>query len=128
MRPQPLIAVKDVEASSRWYQRLLGCQSAHGGLEYERLVRDGELILQLHDWRAHGHRHMGDPDRPPYGNGVVLWFQTEAFDGAVERARALGAEFLEEPHVNPRAGHRECWIRDLDGYTVVLAGVPGDLG
>jgi hypothetical protein len=31
MRPQPLIAVTDVEASSRWYQRLLGCQSAHGG-------------------------------------------------------------------------------------------------
>ena len=31
MRPQPLIAVLDVEASSRWYQRLLGCQSAHGG-------------------------------------------------------------------------------------------------
>ncbi len=36
MRPQPLIAVKDVEASSRWYQRLLGCRSAHGGREYER--------------------------------------------------------------------------------------------
>jgi hypothetical protein len=32
MRPQPLIAVTDVEASSRWYQRLLDCQSAHGGL------------------------------------------------------------------------------------------------
>ena len=31
MRPQPLITVTDVEASSRWYQRLLGCQSAHGG-------------------------------------------------------------------------------------------------
>jgi hypothetical protein len=33
MRPQPLIAVTDVEASSRWYQRLLGCKSAHGGAE-----------------------------------------------------------------------------------------------
>ena len=31
MNPQPLICVNDVEASSRWYQRLLGCQSAHGG-------------------------------------------------------------------------------------------------
>jgi hypothetical protein len=38
MRPQPLIAVTDVEASSRWHQRLLGCQSAHGGAVYERLV------------------------------------------------------------------------------------------
>ena len=43
-RSQPLIVVSDVEASSRWYQTLLGCQSAHGGAEYERLVSNGTLI------------------------------------------------------------------------------------
>jgi hypothetical protein len=37
-----------VAASSRWYQQLLGCESGHGGSEYERLVKDGELILQLY--------------------------------------------------------------------------------
>jgi hypothetical protein len=37
MRPQPLISVSDVEASSRSYQHLLGCTSAHGGTKYERL-------------------------------------------------------------------------------------------
>ena len=47
MRPQPLICIRDVEASSRWYQRLLGCESAHGGPNYERLVFSGKLILQL---------------------------------------------------------------------------------
>ena len=47
MRPQPLIAVSDVEASSRWYQRLLGCQSAHGGPNYERLVSNGTLVMQF---------------------------------------------------------------------------------
>jgi len=36
VRPQPLIAVTDVEASSQWYQRLLGCRSDHGGCDYER--------------------------------------------------------------------------------------------
>ena len=41
MRPQPLIAVRDVEASSRWYQRLLGARSYYGGKEYERLVGPG---------------------------------------------------------------------------------------
>ena len=30
MTPQPLICVSDVEASSRWYQRLLGCRMAKG--------------------------------------------------------------------------------------------------
>jgi hypothetical protein len=48
MRPQPLICVRDVEASSRWYQRLLDCVSAHGGPNYDRLVASGQLVLQLH--------------------------------------------------------------------------------
>lgn len=86
MRPQPLIAVTDVEASSRWYQRLLDCQSAHGGAEYERLVWNGQLVLQLHDWTVeHHHRLVGDPDAKPYGNGTLLWFETDDFDSAVAR-------------------------------------------
>lgn len=128
MHSQPLIAVHNVEASSRWYCHLLNCQSGHGGREYERLVRDGEVILQLHHWDAHEHQHMGDPELKPYGNGVLLWFQTDEFDAAIERAVALKAEVLEEPHINPSAQHRECWIRDPDGYVVVLASAHGDLG
>jgi catechol 2,3-dioxygenase-like lactoylglutathione lyase family enzyme len=124
VRAQPLIAVKDVEASSRWYQNLLGCQSGHGGPAYEQLLSAGQLILQLHAWDAEDdrHAHMGSPDIKPYGNGVLLWFQTQAFDAAVARARELRAEILEEPHVNPNANHRECWLRDPDRYVVVLAG------
>ena len=128
MRSQPLIAVHDVEASSNWYQRLLNCQSGHGGTEYERLVAEGELILQIHHWDAHEHPHMGDPRSKPYGNGVLLWFETQEFDAAIKRARELKAEILEEPYVNPNAQHRECWIRDPDGYVVVLASCYGDVG
>jgi catechol 2,3-dioxygenase-like lactoylglutathione lyase family enzyme len=134
MRPQPLIAVSDVEASSRWYQRLLGCRSAHGGPHYERLVAaDGALILQLHDWDVeHHHGPIGDKGTP-HGNGVLLWFETDDFDGAVARARALKAEILKAPHRNPPEGdggpnHWECWLRDLDGYTVVLASPDGSAG
>ena len=62
MRPQPLLAVVDVEASSRWYQRLLGCRSDHGGTEYERLVDGERLILQLHNLDIeHDHGTIGDP-------------------------------------------------------------------
>jgi catechol 2,3-dioxygenase-like lactoylglutathione lyase family enzyme len=46
MRPQPMIAVTDVEASSRWYQRLLGCESAHGGPEYEGGPNHWELWVR----------------------------------------------------------------------------------
>jgi catechol 2,3-dioxygenase-like lactoylglutathione lyase family enzyme len=127
MNLQPLIAVRDVEASSRWYQRLLGCKGAHGGPEYEQLTDNGRLVMQLHNWDIEEHRFLGDPAGPTYGNGVLLWFQIDAFDAAVDRARALGAEILEEPHVNPRA-QPECWIRDPDGYVVVLSSAPGDVG
>ena len=128
MLSQPLIAVRDVQTSSRWYQTLLGCTSGHGGTQYERLVDgEGKLILQLHDWNAHEHPHMGDPAIKPYGNGVLLWFQVEDFLDAVRRARTLPADILEGPQVNPNANHREIWLRDPDGYVVVLASSYGDV-
>lgn len=133
MRPQPLIAVTDVERSSHWYQRLLGCESAHGGREYERLVANGVLILQLHRFEVeHDHGPIGDPRDRPYGNGVLLWFEVDDFDAAVARAAELHAEVVLAPHRNPPPGesggpaHREIWLRDLDGYIVVLASPDGE--
>ena len=131
MHPQPLICVNDVEASSRWYQRLLGCQSAHGGQEYERLVSGGRLILQLHKWEVqHDHVRIGDPNLKPHGNGVLLWFELDDFDAAVARARDLKAEVVMPRHRNPADGnggpnHWEIWLRDPDGYGVVLASPDG---
>ena len=131
MRPQPLIAVTDVEASSRWYQHLLGCESAHGGTEYDRLVSKGELILQLHRFDVdHHHGAIGDPADRPYGNGVLLWFEIDDFDLAVTRAGDLNARIVIGRHRNPPDGeggpnHWEIWLRDPDGYTVVLASPDG---
>jgi catechol 2,3-dioxygenase-like lactoylglutathione lyase family enzyme len=130
MRPQPLICVRDVEASSRWYQQLLGCESGHGGQEYERLVSNGRLILQLHRWDIeHHHGPIADPNLPR-GNGVLLWFEVSDFDAAVARSSDLQAEIVLPRHRNPpdRDGgpnHWEIWLRDPDGYTVVLASPDG---
>jgi catechol 2,3-dioxygenase-like lactoylglutathione lyase family enzyme len=116
-----MIAVADVEAASLWYQRVLGATSGHGGAEYEQLLVDGQLIMQLHRLEI-GHHHglIGDPDQP-VGNGVALWFEAADFDATVQRIRAAGARVVTDVHVNPNAGHREIWIRDLDGYLVVFA-------
>ena len=91
-RAQPLIAVTDVEASSRWYQRLLGCRSAHGGPEYERLVSNGTLILQLHRFEVgHDHGPIGDPGDRFCGSGVLLWFETDDFETAMALASPDGS-------------------------------------
>jgi catechol 2,3-dioxygenase-like lactoylglutathione lyase family enzyme len=133
MRPQPLIAVSDVEASSRWYQRLLGCRSDHGGPHYERLVADGTLILQLHKWDVeHHHGPIGDESKA-HGNGVLLWFEIDDFDAAEARVRELGAVVVLPRHRNPPEGgggpnHWEIWFKDPNGYTVVLASPDGSAG
>lgn len=131
VRSQPLIAVTDVEASSRWYQQLLGCQSAHGGAEYERLVVNDSLVLQLHRFEVeHHHGAIGDPDDRPYGNGLLLWFELDDFDAAAARSVAMAAEIVLPRHRNPPSGeggpnHWELWLRDPDGYLVVIASPDG---
>jgi catechol 2,3-dioxygenase-like lactoylglutathione lyase family enzyme len=86
------------------------------------------MVMQLHHWDAHSHPHLGSPELRSRGNGVVLWFQTDHFDAALQRIRAQGAPILDGPQVNANANHREIWLRDPDGYVVVVAGAYGDLG
>jgi catechol 2,3-dioxygenase-like lactoylglutathione lyase family enzyme len=124
VQSQPLIAVRDVRVSRRWYQQLLGVKGLpeheHRN-SYDRLLIDGRLILQLHAWDEEEHPNLINADAAPVGHGVLLWFEVEDFDAAVERARSLKAQVIEEPKVNPNAGHREMWLRDPDGYVVVIA-------
>lgn len=128
MHPRPMITVHDVVATSRWYQAVLGLTSGHGGDEYEMLMDGDRLVLQLHHWDVHEHPWLGDPNLRPYGNGVALWFQTDAIDDAWARATAAGAKVAEPLAVNPLAHHREFWIVDPEGYVVVVSGPYGDVG
>jgi predicted enzyme related to lactoylglutathione lyase len=122
VQPQPLISVADVARARDWYRTLLGATSGHGGDEYEQMLVDGTLVLQLHARDVeHHHGALIDPDAPP-GNGVALWFAVGDLDAAAERAAAGGASVVTALHVNPNAGHRELWLRDPDGYLVVIAG------
>ena len=122
VQSQPLIAVADVARARDWYATLLGATSGHGGDEYERMLVDGTLVLQLHARDvAHHHGPLRDAQAPP-GDGVALWFAVADLDAAVRRAAAGGATIVTDVHVNPNAGHRELWLRDPDGYLVVIAG------
>jgi hypothetical protein len=101
---QPLIAVRNVRASSRWYAELLGADTLpdHPHREmYDRIRRSGRLLLQLHAWDTEEHPNLVNADAAPPGHGVVLWFQVDDFDSAVERARRFEAAIIEDPHFNP---------------------------
>lgn len=127
---QPLIAVRDVRASSRWYGKLLAADSLpdHKHRDrYDRVYSSGRLILQLHAWDEEDHPNLVNANAAPPGHGVLLWFQVNDFDSTVDRARELGAEVVLEPHVNPAPQHREIWLRDPDGYVVVIAGLDGEV-
>lgn len=130
---QTMLAVRDVEVSSRWYQQLLGLRSDHGGPEYERLLADGVLVLQLHQRHVEHHHGLFTDDGSHVGNGVLVWFgEVTDFDGVLRRVADLDATVVRPPHRNPPQGHgngpahREIWLKDPDGYTVVVASTDGE--
>jgi hypothetical protein len=129
---QPLIAVKNVKASSRWYQELLGATHLEAPEDhphahiYDRILSGDQLVLQLHSWDDEDHPNLVNRERAPVGHGVLLWFELDDFDDAVARARRMKAEVVEDVHVNPGPRHRELWLRDPDGYVVVVASPDGE--
>jgi catechol 2,3-dioxygenase-like lactoylglutathione lyase family enzyme len=127
MKIEPLIVVSDVEKSSKFYQEVLGLNSAHGGAEYEMLMHEGSLVLQLHKPDVHEHPTMWQTGIPN-GNGIILWFRTNSFESTVMKIRNSSATIVAEPHVNQNARQHEIWFRDPDGYLVVVSDNFGDAG
>ena len=132
VRVQPILAVNDVPRSSVWYAELLGLtatsklmKSDHAYL-YDRLLDGDRLVLQLHCWDEEEHPNLvREPGHRP-GHGVLIWFELDDFDAAVERARRMKVEVVEDVHVNPAPQHREMWLRDPDGYVVVICSPDGE--
>ena len=128
---QPLIAVRNVRASSLWYTKQLGAEplAEHEHRDvYDRISCSGRLLLQLHAWDKENHHNLVDADAAAVGHGVLIWFQVEDFDSVVDRARSLRADIIEEPHISPASRHREIWLRDPDGYSVVIASPDRECG
>jgi catechol 2,3-dioxygenase-like lactoylglutathione lyase family enzyme len=128
MRSETMLTVRDVEASSCWYQQLLGCRSGHGGPDFEMLMDGDELLLMLH--RAHAHEHAATRSDPvaavlrdavgTLGAGVCVYIRVDDVDAIYERAQAMDAEVLGPPRDNPLAHHRELELRDPDGYFITV--------
>jgi len=122
-RTWTIIAVRDVTASLRWYQSLLGLPETPPAHDYfgQVLDDDGTVLLCLHAWGDHDHPSLTSPDRAQPGNGLLLFFRVDDFDPALPRARTLVAQFEEEPHLNPSTRTMEFSVRDPDGYYVTIS-------
>ena len=116
----PIIAVKDVEASSKWYQSVFGCRSMHGGKEFDILVSENdEVLLCLHKWGAHAHPTMKDPGISPE-NGQILYFRTENMKAIRENVKKTGCSVEEDIHLNTNSTKMEFSLRDPDGYYLTI--------
>ena len=118
----PMLFVDDVEASSRWYQSLLGFKSAHGGPEFEMLI-DGEGGFALYLHRAEADEH-GDARRirgASVGSGVLLYASVTDVRAAHRKALEMRANVESAPTFITQAGQTEFVVRDPDGYALSLA-------
>lgn len=112
----PILAVEDVEASSKWYQSIFGCKSMHGGKEFDILtVKNDEVLICLHKWGIHGHPTMINPKSTP-GNGLILYYRTEKMKGIYGNLKKVGGTIEEDIHLNTNSGKMEFSLKDPDGY------------
>ena len=121
MRAEVMLFVRDVEATSRWYQSVLGLKGAHGGREYEMLVdSDRNLVFQLHRLGADEHGEHRLTDGAVRGAGVLIYLRVPDVHAAHAHAKSLGAAVQSEPTLIDKAGHTEFVLHDPDGYALAL--------
>ena len=118
----PIIAVKDVNGSAKWYEKIFGFKnSSPEGHGFAVLKSEtNEIVLCLHQWEMDDHPTMTDPSITP-GNGLILYFRTENMDKIHQRAVNEGCKIEEDIHLNPRPMKREFSLSDLDGYFLTVS-------
>lgn len=116
-----IIAVKDVETSSKWYQTVFGCKSMHGGNEFDILTdKNDDVLLCLHKWGEHDHPTMQTSNMTT-GNGLILYFRTENMEQIRENLRTIDYNVEEEIQLSPNSRRNEFSLRDPDGYYITIA-------
>ncbi|HTQ14589.1 MAG TPA: VOC family protein [Rhizomicrobium sp.] len=121
----PTLSVRDLEASSRWYQEALGFQhvftmpgpGGRPGLVHLRWARYADLLL----------RAAAAPPGGPAGLGITLTFAVTdgTVDAIAERACAAGAVFVQEPGDRPWNA-RDFTLADPDGFRLTFTKGPLD--
>lgn len=116
----PIIAVKDVNRSAEWYQKVFDCVRSHGGTDFAVLVdKSNKVLLCLHKWGEHEHPTMKTPNAIK-GNGLILYFKTDSLEKIRQIIEQMDYPIEEEMHINPNSTKKEFSLRDLDGYFLTI--------
>lgn len=122
------ITVNDVDEAVAFYRDALGLEVrndvANGGFHWVTLGIPGQDHSQLVLSEPHAGRSQADGDALQElltkGQLPMIVFRTDDLDTAFERARAAGAEVLQEPIEQPW-GPRDCAFRDPSGNMVRMS-------
>jgi len=121
MKVDSIIAVKDVELSSKWYQKVFDCKSTHGGKAFDILTtKENEVLICLHKWGEHEHPTMIYQNENS-GNGLILYFRTENMDKIRQNIKKMNHPVENEIQLNPNSGKREFSLKDPDGYYLTIS-------
>ena len=113
--------VRDVAASSQWYQNLIGAKSGHGGDEYEMMVNDeGAVLFEFHPIGGDEHGDMDIDDQIPRGAGILVYVEVEDVRAIFAKALEMNAEVQSEPVYIELAYHTEFVVKDPDGYRLAI--------
>jgi len=116
----PIIGVKDVEASAKWYEQIFGLKRTHGGNDFAVLVSENDdIILCLHKWGEHQHPTLTKPT-VAVGNGLILYFRTDEMDVIRKNIDGIGYIIEEDIHLNPNSLKKEFSLRDPNGYFLII--------
>jgi catechol 2,3-dioxygenase-like lactoylglutathione lyase family enzyme len=121
-----MITVGDVEEALGFYRDVLGLQVrnevASGGSRWVTLSASEGPDIVLTDPRAGRSETEADTIHELLVKGSLppVFLRTDDLDDVFERARAAGAEVLQEPIDQPW-GPRDCAFRDPSGNTVRIS-------
>ena len=117
----PIIAVNDVEASSKWYEQVFEFSRKHEGENFAVLLsKEHEIQLCLHKWGEHQHPTMNIRSVTP-GNGLILYFRTDDIHKVRNNFHIAGGIVEEEIHLNLNSLQQEFSIKDPDGYYLTVS-------
>jgi lactoylglutathione lyase len=123
LRSFPMLSVKDLEGSLRFYRDLLGFTEAYrfppSGDAAFVTVTAGTSEIGLGQLGPGPTLH-GQPQRPAAGHRIELCIYVDNIDQAVDRLRSADVRVVLEPAEQPW-GERISYIEDPDGNLVMLA-------